>query len=280
MASIFDFDTISSDITKNLNKPSITLKHFSTPPEPEKPKKRSLFSVEIEKIFKREGGYVNDPDDSGGETIYGISRRNNPEAWTNGPPSRQHAEQIYRYKYWDSIKGDYLPPKIASVLFDHAVLSGPGAAAEDLNKVLGTGSTNIDSHVVEAAWSKDENKVAEQLTARRLARFDKIVAKHPEKLKFYRAWTSRAVSAFHESDIDPDILGEQKLITPSEKSLRSYKPYATITSRDKIRKISDLNYAIKKSVLFKGTSIMEERQQADEINKYRDDRNADKGRVS
>ena len=32
----------------------------------------------IEKLLKKEGGYVNDPDDKGGQTYRGISRKYNP----------------------------------------------------------------------------------------------------------------------------------------------------------------------------------------------------------
>lgn len=37
-----------------------------------------IVSYAIKKILSLEGGYVNDPDDSGGETIFGITRRNYP----------------------------------------------------------------------------------------------------------------------------------------------------------------------------------------------------------
>lgn len=38
------------------------------------------FKEAINKTLKFEGGYVNDPDDSGGETFLGISRVNN-KSW-------------------------------------------------------------------------------------------------------------------------------------------------------------------------------------------------------
>ena len=62
-------DPALQDTTPFKNDTVITLKKFSEPEKQLAPKRQSLFSVEIEKIFKREGGYVNDPNDSGGETI-------------------------------------------------------------------------------------------------------------------------------------------------------------------------------------------------------------------
>jgi lysozyme family protein len=37
-----------------------------------------MFDKAIEIILKHEGGYVNDPDDPGGETKFGITKRNYP----------------------------------------------------------------------------------------------------------------------------------------------------------------------------------------------------------
>lgn len=36
------------------------------------------FDKALEQVLKDEGGYVNDPIDSGGETFRGVSRNNNP----------------------------------------------------------------------------------------------------------------------------------------------------------------------------------------------------------
>ena len=37
------------------------------------------FDIEFDKLIFTEGGYVNDPDDAGGETYLGISRKHNPK---------------------------------------------------------------------------------------------------------------------------------------------------------------------------------------------------------
>jgi lysozyme family protein len=37
------------------------------------------FKCSIEFVFRREDGYVNDPQDPGGETRYGISKRFHPK---------------------------------------------------------------------------------------------------------------------------------------------------------------------------------------------------------
>ena len=40
---------------------------------------KTTFDEIIEKVLEHEGGYVNDPDDLGGETKYGITKRFYPD---------------------------------------------------------------------------------------------------------------------------------------------------------------------------------------------------------
>jgi glycosyl hydrolase family 108 len=83
-----------------------------------------------------EGGYVNRPDDPGGETYCGISRKANP-AWPgwailDGLANKHVATpeldalvgDLYRRKYWDVCGCDALPVAEALALFDFAVHSG------------------------------------------------------------------------------------------------------------------------------------------------------------
>mgnify|MGYP002957326922 CR=1 FL=1 len=46
------------------------------------------FNEEFKKVILVEGGYVNDPDDAGGETYLGISRRYNPCLLYTSPSPR------------------------------------------------------------------------------------------------------------------------------------------------------------------------------------------------
>lgn len=64
--------------------------------------------------------------DAGGRTRWGIAERYNPEAWRDGPPSREQAVEIYRVKYWTANRCDLLRMPIAAILFDTAVNPPPG----------------------------------------------------------------------------------------------------------------------------------------------------------
>lgn len=81
------------------------------------------FDNAVELILKHEGGYVDDPRDSGGETKFGISARAYPDL-DIAKLSESDAKVIYKEDYWDKLNCDDLPYPIALVTFDAAVNSG------------------------------------------------------------------------------------------------------------------------------------------------------------
>ncbi len=72
----------------------------------------SQFDKLIDRVLSHEGGYSNDPQDPGGETQWGISKRAHPDVNIKAL-TRAQAIDIYRADYWDKIKGDQLPAGIA-----------------------------------------------------------------------------------------------------------------------------------------------------------------------
>lgn len=119
------------------------------------------YNIAYTKVIKIEGGYVNDPDDAGGETYMGISRKFNPNAkfWkvideiksinSNITNKEMNAilkknnsitgeiKNIYKNKYWDKLYLDNLnSQKIAEELFDTAVNMGVSVAIKILQNSL------------------------------------------------------------------------------------------------------------------------------------------------
>jgi len=90
----------------------------------------SLKSEIIAHIIKVEGGYVNDPHDSGGATKYGITEkvaRDYGYAGAMKSLPKSLAEQIYSTRYWDSLKLDDIEavaPSLAHELADSGVNVG------------------------------------------------------------------------------------------------------------------------------------------------------------
>lgn len=93
-------------------------------------------------ILAVEGGYVNDPRDSGGETNFGITKRVAERYGYHGDMRHMPktiALQIYRQQYWvDPGFADVAKrsAKIAEELFDTGVNAGVGRAAGFLQRAL------------------------------------------------------------------------------------------------------------------------------------------------
>ena len=68
-------------------------------------------------VLKHEGGYVNDKNDPGGETRYGISKRAYPDLDIKNLTISQ-ATEIYKKDYWVKGKCDKVPPKLRLIYFD------------------------------------------------------------------------------------------------------------------------------------------------------------------
>ena len=119
-----------------------------------------------------EGGYVNDPQDLGGETKYGISKRTYPgEDIANLTLDR--AKELYRRDYWGPSGGDALPDLLKFEMFDLAVnTSAPGrpvTAIEMLQKAVGADVDGIlGPATLQAAGNIDSRKALSRLQSLRL----------------------------------------------------------------------------------------------------------------
>ena len=79
-------------------------------------------------IIKAEGGLVDNPNDPGRETKYGISKRQYPSLDIKNLTEEQ-AREIYRTDYWNKIKGDELPYPLDMCVMDMAVNAGVSASS-------------------------------------------------------------------------------------------------------------------------------------------------------
>jgi len=85
------------------------------------------FSRAINTILKNEGGYVNNPNDPGGETNYGISKRSFPDVDIRNL-TQEKAIAIYRASYWGKypLLDQLDSQEVATKVFDLMVnMGGP-----------------------------------------------------------------------------------------------------------------------------------------------------------
>jgi lysozyme family protein len=96
----------------------------------------------INAVIDIEGGYVNDPDDSGGETNYGITSTAAKEHGYTGSIGAMPlsvAVDIYEEMYWHAIHGDSIVEMsqiVAAEVFDTAVNTGVHRASIFLQRAL------------------------------------------------------------------------------------------------------------------------------------------------
>lgn len=83
-----------------------------------------------------EGGYVNHPNDPGGETNWGISKRAYPNVDIKNL-TRDQAKDIYYRDYWQKCHIAELPEAVQFDMFDMAVNSGVSAAVKTIQRALG-----------------------------------------------------------------------------------------------------------------------------------------------
>ena len=98
----------------------------------------------MEEIFKSEGGFVNDPHDTGGATNMGITigtlrkHRSSPVSVKDVRNlTKVEARAIYTKRYWRKVQGDALPSGIDAAVMDFAVNSGPARAIMFLQEIVG-----------------------------------------------------------------------------------------------------------------------------------------------
>ena len=103
----------------------------------------SNFDLCYPSLIKAEGGYVNNPQDPGGMTNLGVTRRA-WEHWVGHGVAEADMRALtplivspfYRAMYWNIVHGDELPLGLALCMFHSAVNSGPQRACILVQKLV------------------------------------------------------------------------------------------------------------------------------------------------
>lgn len=110
------------------------------------------FDFIIEKVLEAEGGFVqrSKKADPGGATKYGITfdvlrawRRKNITVDDVKKLTKEEAKEIYRFQYWNIVKGDDLPDIFDYLVLDFSLHSGPRVAVSYLQRMIGSEQDGI-----------------------------------------------------------------------------------------------------------------------------------------
>jgi lysozyme family protein len=173
------------------------------------------FTQAFQLTIAHEGGYVNDPDDPGGETYKGVARKIHSkwDGWQEidmlkrmpGFPANldKDAElqgaiaDFYRINFWDRVKGDNITDqKVAESIFDFAVNAGVGTSASLAQMVV---ETKADGVIGQESIAKinafDTDHFLAAFTVAKIARYVSIVKKRPTSRKYFYGWVLRALNS-------------------------------------------------------------------------------------
>ncbi|MFV0448017.1 MAG: glycoside hydrolase family 108 protein [Vibrio sp.] len=150
-----------------------------------------MFVLEKEGGLTADGGYVDDPNDNGGETKFGISQRAFPHL-TISDLTIDDAANIYYQHYYLEAQCENLPVPVALAVFDAAVQHGVRAAIKMLQEVAGVVADGIyGPKTHEAVYAKDDEYLLSAYHLRRSRFYARIVKKNPSQARFIEGWHNR-----------------------------------------------------------------------------------------
>ncbi len=134
--------------------------------------KMSKFNEFFDRLMQHEGGYVNHPNDPGGETMWGVTKRVAQAHGYYGPMRqlpKSKAREIATTSYWLAVRGDDLPPAVAWQVVDAAYNHGNRNAVKFLQRAVGAVDDGIiGPRTLAAVKSMDVNDVVLLFNAERL----------------------------------------------------------------------------------------------------------------
>ncbi|HGM5819248.1 TPA: glycoside hydrolase family 108 protein [Serratia marcescens] len=163
------------------------------------------FNHAIAFVLGKEGGYVNDPTDKGGETKYGISDKRDgiadgmTDVDGDGKPDTRikdltlgQASQIYFRDYWYPSYCPDWPDGISLIVFDSAVQHGVKKAISLLQDAAGVAADGIVGAKTRATvLAADPEWLLTRYLLRRARYYAEIIKSNPSQAKYLNGWFNR-----------------------------------------------------------------------------------------
>ena len=155
------------------------------------------FEESIAHVLENEGGYVNHPNDPGGETNFGITKRDHPDVDIKNL-TMEGAKDIYKGKYWFPIYERIKAQSVANKVLDMAVNMGHSQAHKILQRSLAFLGKHVDvdgvfgEGTIMAVNGVAPDDLCNELKAQCAIFYCKL-ATDPTKAVFLAGWLRRAV---------------------------------------------------------------------------------------
>ena len=158
----------------------------------------AAFEAAMARLLAHEGGYVNDPDDPGGETRYGISKRSYPDIDIRNL-SKAKATAIYRRDWWNRYGyGGIKDGRVAGKIFDLAVNMGASPAHKILQRAMRAAGVHViddgilGDKTLMAMWGVPGEVLLAAIRSEAAGRYRMLVALKPGRHKYLKGWLARA----------------------------------------------------------------------------------------
>ncbi|MBA5235269.1 peptidoglycan-binding protein [Pectobacterium aroidearum] len=163
------------------------------------------FTHAVAFVLAKEGGYVNDPTDKGGETKFGISdlRDGIRDGMTDIDGDKkpdvsikdltlEQASQIYYRDYWYPSYCNDWPDGISLIVFDSSVQHGVKKAIQLLQEAAGvTADGIVGPKTTAAVISADPEWLLTRYLLRRARYYSDIIKSNSSQGKYLNGWFNR-----------------------------------------------------------------------------------------
>ena len=149
------------------------------------------FILAAEGGLRADGGYVWHPNDPGGETKYGISKRAYPREDIKHL-TQERAIALYHRDYWRAAHCQEWPAGVGLAVLDAAVQHGYRTAIELLQEVTGVKPDGLVGPKTRAAvHGADPEWLVARLVLRRARFYARILRNKPTQSVFIEGWHNR-----------------------------------------------------------------------------------------
>jgi len=136
-------------------------------------------------------GYVNIPNDRGGETKFGVAQKANVDVNVNAL-TLDGAMQVYFSNYWIKGKCDQLPYPLALIHFDGCVNHGVGRANKFLQRAVNVAEDGVIGPITLQSIAKGNQKdLITKISSYRADFYNAIVQRDPSQKMFLNGWMRR-----------------------------------------------------------------------------------------
>lgn len=159
----------------------------------------ALFSRAVDKVLLLEGGYVNHPDDPGGETKFGITKRTYPDLDIK-TLTREQAIEIYRRDFWNPLYAEIVDQDLADELLETTVVMGVGDGVKCLQRAINRsgGLVTVDGafgpQTLDIVNRTPAKALLDEFRTEQIIRAVKLAEARPQLKVFVRGWIRRAVA--------------------------------------------------------------------------------------